>query len=699
MKVLLLTVMVVVVLGGCAKKIEIPPVPTVEKRPHQTTIHGVTLTDEYYWLREKTNPKVSEYLTAENTYTDAMTAHTMPLQKKLYKEMKARIAEDDASVPVRDGEYYYYTRYEKGKQYALHCRKKGSLDAKEEIFLDENILAQGKDYCDVRVVRMNHDHTILAYTVDYDGSENYRLYVKDLATGNLYDDARDTIGSFEWANTGNYFFYTVYDEAKRPSKLYRHKLGTSMEHDPLIYEEKDARFWMWIEKTKSDEYLLIGAASKMTSEIRFLRADTPEAEFSLIEPRKDGIEYYITHHGENFYIITNEKAPSYKVMKTSVAQPKRSSWKEFIPYNPEVTINTVEAFKDFLVVEYRKNALIHFTIYPDNAQAYEVGFDEPVYTVGLTGNKEYSLETLRFSYVSLVTPDTTFDYNMNTREKTQLKQRMCIGYDASLYTSERIEAIAADGQRIPISLVYKKGTPRDGSAPTYLTSYGAYGTASDVYFSSSRLSLLDRGFVYAIAHIRGGNDKGKQWYDDGKMLKKMNTFTDFISSAEHLINEKYTSSERLVIEGGSAGGLLMGAVVNMRPDLFKVVIADVPFVDVVNTMLDASLPLTVGEYEEWGNPNEKIYFDYIRSYSPYDNVRAQAYPRMLITAGFNDPRVSYWEPAKWTLKLREHTTSQNPILLKTNMGSGHMGSTGRYDFLKDIAFTYAFVFDALGITK
>ncbi len=699
MRVILWVLLIVAAITGCAKKIEIPPVPVAEKKIHETTIHGITMTDQYFWLREKDNPKVVEYLNAENTYTDAIMAHTESLQKKLYKEMKARIAEDDESVPVREGEYFYYTRYEKGKQYAVHCRKKDLPDAVEEIILDENVLAQGKDYCDVHIVRKNPDHTLLAYTVDYDGSENYRLFIKDLKSGAIFDDTRDNIGSFEWAGTGNYYFYTVYDEAKRPSKLFRHKLGTDMAHDPVVYEEKDGRFWMWIEKTKSQDYLLIGAASKMTSEIRFLRADTPEGDFTLIEPRKQGIEYYITHHRDFFYIITNENAPSYKVMKTSVVQPKRSSWKEFIAYDPEVTINNVETFSEYTVVESRKNALIHFTVYPDTGEAYDIPFEEPVYSVTLSGNKDYGLETVRFSYVSLVTPDTTFDFNMNSKEKTQLKQRMCIGYDASRYISERIDAIAPDGERIPISLVYKKGTLRDGTAPLYLTSYGAYGSASDVYFSSSRVSLLERGFVCAIAHIRGGNDKGKQWYDDGKMLNKKNTFTDFIACTEYLIREKYTSAERVVIEGGSAGGLLMGAVVNMRPDLFKVVIADVPFVDVINTMLDASLPLTVGEYEEWGNPQEKKYFEYIRSYSPYDNVRAQAYPYMLITAGFNDPRVAYWEPAKWTLKLRENSTSKNPILLKTNMGSGHMGSTGRYDFLKDIAFTYAFMFDALGITK
>jgi len=696
---LILAVMVLAALG-CAKKIEIPPVPTAEKKTHETTVHGVTLTDDYFWLREKDDPKVAEYLITENTYTDAVMQHTVKLQDKLFKEMKARIAEDDYSVPVQEGDYFYYTRYEKGKQYAYHCRKKGSVDAPEEIILDENELAKGKDYFDVRIFDVSPDHTLLAYTVDYDGSENYKLFVKDLKTGKLFDDTRDTIGSFQWANKDNYFFYTVYDAAKRPSRLFRHQLGTDMSKDTLVYEEKDERYWMWIDKTKSAEYLIIGTASKMTSEMRFLRADDPQGTFALIEARRQGVEYYLSHHGDKFYFITNDNAPTYKVVVAPVSDPKRSNWKDFIPCDPNVTINSIEEFSKFIVVETRKDALNHLTVYTDDATGtYEVPFDEPVYSITVTGNKDYTLDTLRFSYVSLVTPDTVFDFNLISKVKKVMKNRICKGYDPTLYTSDRINATAPDGTLVPISLVYKKGTKLDGTAPLYLTSYGSYGEPSDVYFSSSRLSLLNRGFVWAVAHIRGGGDKGKKWYDDGKLLNKKNTFTDFIACAEQLIAQKYTSADRLAIEGGSAGGLLMGAVANMRPDLFKVVIADVPFVDVVNTMLDASLPLTVGEYEEWGNPQEKKYFDYIRSYSPYDNVKKQAYPNMLITAGFNDPRVSYWEPAKFTLKLRDNNTANTKILLKTNMGSGHMGSTGRYDFLKDISFSYAFIFDTLGITK
>ena len=676
--------------------------PVAQIIPKIDTVNGDVRTDNYFWLREKTSPEVINYLEAENAYTESVLKHTEALQKTLYDEMLSRIKETDLDVPEKNGDYYYYTRTEEGKQYPIRCRKQGSLDAPEEVLLDPNALGQGHKFFDIGVFKVSDDHTMLAYSVDTTGSEEYTLYFKDLRNNATFkDELRNTSTGVEWAADNRTVFYNTLDSAKRPYKLFRHMLGASQKNDVLIYHEADEAYFLDVSKTRSHAYLLITLESQTTSEVRYLAADNPKGEFKVLQPRKHEMEYHVDHHGDDFYIVTNDRARNFRLMKAPVADPGMANWSEVIAGRDAVKLDDIDAFEDHLVIFEREGGLKKIRIRSFNSnEDFYVDFAEPVYTYSPARNPEFNTNLLRFTYTSLVTPRSVYDYDMTAKTRELKKQYKVLGgYDPSKYTSERIFAKAPDGTGVPISLVYKKGMKRDGSNPLLLYGYGAYGISSDPNFSSNRLSLLDRGFIYAIAHIRGGGEMGRPWYDDGKLLHKKNTFTDFIACAEHLIDEKYTSTPKLVINGGSAGGLLMGAVVTMRPDLFGVVVAKVPFVDVVNTMLDESIPLTVIEFEEWGNPKEKKFYNYMKSYSPYDNVTAKPYPTMLITAGLNDPRVGYWEPAKFTAKLRTMKQDDNLLLLKVNMGAGHGGSSGRYDYLKEIALDYAFILDRLGLAK
>lgn len=653
--------------------------------------------DPYSWLRDRKNPDTIAYLEAENAYTAARMKHTEALQAKLYEEILGRIQQTDQSVPTKREDYFYYTRTEKGKQYAIYCRKHGE-DGLEEVLLDGNQMAQGRNYFRVGNFVPSPDHKLLAYSVDFEGDEAYTIQVKDLVTGGLLADAiPNTYYTLEWTNDNTTFFYTVLDDAKRPYKVFRHRLGTA--EDALVYHETDERFTVEIEKTRSRAYILIDIGSSLTSEFRYLDANQPEGEFKVLLPRVQGTEYDVTHHGNSWFIRTNDGARTFRLVEAPLKDPSRANWREAIAARHDATIESVTAFANHLVTQERERGLTKIRIRNfATGEEHFIGFPEPVYTVGLGANAEYDTNRLRFNYTSLVTPASVFDYNMDTRERVLRKQQPVLGgYDPSQYRSERIFATAPDGVKVPISLVYKKGFERNGKAPMLLYGYGAYGISMDPGFNSDRLSLLDRGMVYAIAHIRGGADLGKPWHEEGRLLRKKNSFTDFVACAAHLIARNYTSAGRLAIMGGSAGGLLMGAVTNMRPDLFAAVVAKVPFVDALNTMLDASLPLTVGEYEEWGNPNEKPFYDYIKSYAPYENVAAREYPAMLVTAGLNDPRVSYWEPAKFVAKLRARKKDHRPLLLKTNMGSGHFGSSGRYEYIKETAFDYAFLLSALGL--
>lgn len=671
--------------------------PQAKAVPHEITVHGDTRVDNYFWLRDRSDPEVTRYLEAENAHTESVMNPATALRETLYKEILGRIQETDLSVPVRRDDYYYYTRTEQGKQYAIYCRKKALLDAAEELLLDANLLAAGHSYFQLGNFSVSPDHRLLAYSTDMTGDEAFKIEVKDLDTGELLTDAiPNTYYGLEWAADNKTFFYVTLDAARRPYKVFRHHLGIAT--DALVYHEEDARFNLGIAKTKSRAFLMIDISSAITTEVRLLRADDPAGAFDVVLPRRNDIEYGISHHDNRLFITINDIARTFRLVQAPLDNPAdQSKWREIIAARPDVTLEGTEAFRDHLLIVERQNGLNKFRIrrFSDDAEHY-VEFPESVYSAGPTGNVEFKTNILRFTYTSLVTPPSVFDYNMDTRER-ELKKQMPVlgGYDSSHYETQRIYATAPDGVQVPISLVYKKElVHRDGGAPLLMYGYGAYGHSSEPGFSSDRLSLLDRGFVFAIAHVRGGGDLGKPWHDAGKLLNKCNTFTDFVACAECLIAQNYTSRDRFAIIGGSAGGLLMGAVANMRPDLFKTVVAKVPFVDVLNTMLDPTLPLTVSEFEEWGNPEDKQYYEYICDYSPYDKVAAREYPTMLVTAGLNDPRVSYWEPAKWVAKLRALKTDTNVLLLKTNMGSGHFGASGRYERIKETAFDYAFILTA-----
>jgi len=688
-----------------------PEPPVARAVARSSTIHGETLVDEYFWLRNREDPEVLAYLEAENAYTAAVMRPTEPLQERLFLEMRGRIKETDLSVPERIDGWLYYHRTAEGAQYPIYCRRPalaegGDDKSAEEVLLDLNPLAAGHAYFRLGTFEVSPDHRMLAYAVDTSGAEAFTLYVKDLATGGLLAETIVNVSpSVAWANDSRTLFYVVLDEARRPCRLFRHQLGANPAEDPLVHFEGDESFFLEIARTRSNAWLLLELASHSTTEIRYVSADRPEQPFRTVEPRRTGVEYSVSHHGDRFFITTNDSAPNFRLVSAPVTDPSRERWTEVLPHRPDVKVDSTDAFRNHLVVYEREAGLRQIRIL-DLAEGaprgdHLVGFPEPVYTVRQHENPEFDTTLLRFTYTSMVTPASVVDYDMAARTWTVRKQTEVLGgYDPARYRSERLFATAPDGTRVPISLVYQLPLERPGGPrPLLLNGYGAYGISFEPSFSSSSLSLLDRGFVVAIAHVRGGEEMGRPWYEGGKLLNKPNSFTDFIAAAEHLVAEGVTALDRLAISGGSAGGLLMGAVTNLRPDLFRAVLAEVPFVDVVNTMLDASLPLTVIEYDEWGNPDDPAYYACIRSYSPYDNVRAQAYPHMLITAGLNDPRVAYWEPAKFTARLRSIKTDGNRLLLRTNMGAGHGGASGRWDLLREVAFKYAFLLDVLGIEE
>jgi len=676
-----------------------PPVARIVPRA-DTTLGDVRI-DNYAWLRDdrRQDTAVIHYLEAENRYTQAMMRHTEPLQERLFQEMRGRIKETDLSVPERIGEYYYYSRTEAGKQYPIHARKRGSLTAPEEVLLDVNQMAEGKRYFSLGAQSVSPDAHLLAFATDTSGAERYTLMVKDLRTGQILADRLPNVnGSVEWAADNRTLFYGTSDAANRPNRVMRHVLGTNPAGDAVVGEEPDELYRIGIGRTKDRRFLLINTSSFDASEVRYIDASRPMDAFRVIRPKTANVLYDVEHHGDRFLITTNEGAPNFKLMWAPDADPRRESWRELVPASDSVLLDGIDVFRDYLVLYQRQNALrkIHVVPFAGGA-AYDVDFPEPIYTYRGARNPDYDSRVLRFTYTSLVTPPAVYDYDLASRTRQLMKATEVPGYDPSLYASERTWARAQDGTMVPISLVYRKPFVRDGSRPLLLYAYGSYGSSTDPAFSTNNLSLLDRGVVYAIAHIRGGQEMGRQWYEQGRLLNKMNTFTDFIASAEHLVGQRYTSRERLAIRGGSAGGLLMGAVVNLRPDLFRAVVADVPFVDVINTMLDASIPLTTGEWLQWGDPHKPEFYGYMKSYSPYDNVRATTYPAMLVTAGLNDPRVGYWEPAKWVARLRATKTDRNPLLLRTNMGAGHGGASGRYDALRETAIRYAFILDQLGV--
>jgi oligopeptidase B len=678
----------------------VPVPPVARKQPKVDVVHGDERVDDYFWMRDKADPEVAAYLEAENAYADAVMKPTEAFQSSLYDEMLARIQETDVNVPYRHGAYFYYSRTEQGKQYPILCRKKDSLEAAEEVTLDLNLLAEGQTFMALGAYTVSDDGALLAYSTDSTGFRQYDLFVKDLRTGETGLTLAEKTGSVAWAADNRTLFYTIEDEAKRQYRLYRHRLSSG-EPDALVYEEPDEAFNIGVGRTRSRAYLVLGAGSLTTAEARVLPAGEPDGEWRMLAARVQDQEYDVDHHEGWFYFRVNDTGRNFRLVRAPVGAPGRESWEEVLPHRPEVMLEGVDFFKDFYVLLEREKGLQRLRIV-DLAQGrtQDIPFPEPAYSVFPAANVEFETRTFRYSYESMVTPRSILDYHLDTGTSELLKEQPVLGgYDRSLYTSERTFAAAPDGVRVPLSIVYRKDVPRDGSAPMLLGGYGSYGFPLPVTFSSARLSLLDRGVVVALAHVRGGGEMGKAWHDDGRMMKKRNTFTDFIAAAEHLVAQGYTSPDRLVVEGGSAGGLLMGAITNMRPDLFRAVVSHVPFVDVINTMLDASLPLTVGEYEEWGNPQNRPEYEYMKTYCPYTNLDRREYPSLLVKTSFNDSQVMYWEPAKYVAKMRTLKTDTKPLLLKTNMGAGHGGASGRYDRLHEIAFDYAFVLGQVGLTR
>lgn len=677
--------------------------PHARKVPVELEKHGDVRIDNYFWLRERENPEVLDYLTRENLYNEQMTAHTKELQENLFQEVKARIKEDDSSVPYRLNGYWYITRFEKGKDYPIYSRKKESLDAPEEILFDVNEMAKGHDYYKLSGLSVSPNNKLISYAVDTVSRRKYTLYIKNLETGEVYSEKiRNTTGGATWANDNKTLFYARKDEKTlRSNKIFKHRLGTKAKDDELVYLEEDETFHTYVYNSKSKRYIIIGSDSTLTSEYRVLSADDPHGEFKIIQPRIRGLEYSIAHYRECFYILTNKDgATNFKLMKAPVHDPSIENWEEVIPHREEVLLEDIDLFRDYLVVSERSNGLnkIHIRRW-DGTDSYFLPFENETYTAFTGTNPDFDTEILRYTYNSLITPTQVVDFNMRTREKDVKKELEVLGgkFRKENYVSDRIWATAQDGTKIPMTLVHRKELKRDGTNPVLQYAYGSYGSTIDPYFSNVRLSLLDRGFIFVIAHVRGGEYLGRQWYEDGKLLKKKNTFTDFIDCTLHLIQENYTSAAHMYASGGSAGGLLMGVVANMAPHLYKGIIASVPFVDVVSTMLDETIPLTTGEYDEWGNPNDPVYYYYMKSYSPYDNVVAQDYPNMLVTTGLHDSQVQYWEPAKWVAKLRELKTDNNILLFHTNMDAGHGGASGRFEALREVAEEYAFLLDLEGI--
>lgn len=678
----------------------IGPAPVADKVPKEVTVHGDTRVDNYFWLRDKQNPKVMEYLKAEDAYADAVMKPLVGLEDTVFKEMVGHIKETDDSAPYRRGDYFYYRRTEQGKQYATICRRKLALTAPEEIVLDVNQLGEGQKFMSLGAFEPSDDGNLLAYTTDNVGYRQYTLQVKDLRTGKLLPDRIERVDDVVWASDNKTVFYVTEDEVtKRNDKFFRHAVGTA--GSELVYNEPDELFDIGVSRTLDREFILLGAGSKTSTEVRYLPAARPLAPLAVLQAREPDHEYDAEHVGHLFYIRSNKGAKNFRVVTAPDASPGEANWKELIAHRPEVKIESVETFANHLVMEEWENGLQQIEVTDlSGGKRQRIPFPEPVYSASLGDNFVFDTPMLRYNYQSLVTPNSVFDYNMDTGASTLVKQtEVPGGFDRANYVSERVFATAADGVKVPISLVYRKGVKRDGSAPMLLYGYGSYGVSVPPSFAATRLPLLDRGMICAIAHIRGGGELGEPWRDAGRMMNKINTFTDFIASAEYLEKEKYTARDRLVIQGASAGGMLMGAVANMRPDLFKAVIAQVPFVDILTTMLDASLPLTTSEYIEWGNPNEKAAYDYMARYSPYDNVKAQRYPAMLVRVSYNDSQVPYWEGTKLTAKLRTMKTDGNPLLLKVNFGAGHGGASGRYDALHEAAFNWAFALWQVGLTK
>ena len=682
---------------------ETPRPPIAAVIPKKLEAHGHLRIDNYHWMRERDNPQVIEYLKSENNFLEAVLASVRPLRNELYDEIVGRIKQDDTSVPYAENGYEYYRRYEEGGQYPIYCRRALTEDAGEQIMLDVNQLAKGHTFCSVGAVRVNRQNRLAAFAIDTVGRRIYSLRVKDLASGEILDEEiKSVTGNYTWAEDGATLFYTKQDpQTLRSYRVFRHRLGTDPKQDALVFEETDETFSCYVSKTRSKKYILINSTQTLSSECRFLDAQNPLGEFQIVEPRRRDHEYSVNHIGDTFYIRTNDKARNFRLMKTSEEATSRENWQEVIPHRNTILLERFSLFQDYLVVQDRRDGLSRLRIMPwDGSAEHELDFGEPAYFAFSTPTPEANTSVLRYRYTSLTTPWSTFDYDMENRTKTLRKQDPVLGdFDPRNYVTERLSATARDGTAVPVSVVFRKGTRRAGHAPCLLDGYGSYGITNDPMFQSSLLSLLDRGFVYAIAHIRGGQMLGRQWYEDGKLLKKKNTFTDFIDCGEFLIEEGLADPKRLYAVGGSAGGLLMGAVINMRPDLFDGVVAHVPFVDVLTTMLDDSIPLTTSEYDEWGNPHEKKYYDYILSYSPYDNIVAMDYPNLLVTSGLHDSQVQYWEPTKWVAKLRALKTDDNLLLLKTNMEAGHGGASGRFERYKLVALEYAFLLQLAGLDK
>ncbi len=676
---------------------EVQKPPIAKKVAHELNTHGHVRVDEYFWLNQREDPEVISYLEAENAFTEGAMAHTTDLQKQLFEEIKGRIKQTDESVPTPLWDYSYYSRMEDGRSYPIYCRKAEGADATEEVLLDVNQIAEGHEFCSAYTHEISPSQNLLAYAADFQGRRFYNLYFRDLTSGEMLDDVLENVtGNMAWASDSKTVFYSRQDpKTLRSYQIFRHELGSDPANDELIYQEDDEEFRVFVTSTTSREYLLIGSSQTLQNEYHYLRADDPQGEWKVFLPREGSHEYDLDHFHGRFFIRSNENAQNFKLMATAEDQIGKEHWEEVVPHRKDVYFMGASMFRDFLVVSEREAGLVHLQIKPwDGSPGHELEFGEPAYRASVAANPMWDTDVVRYSYTSMTTPASVFDYDMKERSQTLLKEQEVLGgFDKNDYVTERLFAPARDGEKIPVSLVYRKGMERNGSNPLLLYGYGSYGATIDASFRSDRLSLLDRGFAFAIAHIRGSQIYGRRWYEDGKLLKKRNTFTDFIDAAEHLVDQKFTSPEHLYAMGGSAGGLLMGAVLNMRPDLFHGAIAAVPFVDVVTTMLDDSIPLTTFEYDEWGNPNNKEYYEYMLSYSPYDNVEAKDYPHLLVTTGLHDSQVQYWEPAKWVAKLRDMKTDQRRLLLKTNMDAGHGGASGRYKAYEERAFDYAFLLD------
>ncbi len=684
--------------------------PVAEKRPYPIIQHGMIRNDEYYWMRNREDPQVLKYLTAENDYLEEVLQHTLPLREKLFEEMKGRIKETDDTVPEKIGDYLYYRRSLAGKQYPIYCRVKDAPNTSEEILLDQNALAEGYEFCSVSAFSISPDQTKLAYSVDLEGAEVYTIHIKDLETGTLYPESiQRTFGSVyfsigaEWANDNKTLFYLKLDEYHRADKVFRHTLGTAPSQDVLIFEEEDDTFSLSMFKTRSEKLIMTYHYNTVSQEMRFISTDEPEADLTVLQLREHNHEYYATHHGDSFFIITNDKAPNFRLMKAPVSAPGKENWQEILPHREDTLVEHIDMFEEYLVLHERRHGLRQLRISKIDgvSDVRYVHFPDPTYETFVDANFTFNTNLLRIKYSSLVTPFSTVDYHMDSGEWELLKEdEIPSGYDRTQYVTEYIHATAQDGKRVPISIVYKKGLKRDGNNPVMLYGYGAYGASSEASFNTSLFSILDRGFIFAIGHIRGGAELGRDWYEEGKLFHKKNTFTDFIACAEYLIQEGFTSPKKLAIIGGSAGGLLVGACMIMRPDLFHVVICKVPFLDVVTSMSDPTIPLTTLEYDQWGNPEEdKDAFEYMLSYSPYDNIQPVEYPHLLLTTGYNDPRVAYWEPAKFLARIRDIKKGDNLAMLQTNFSAGHAGASGRYDFLKENVLDFAFLIDRMASSK